>query len=120
MAKILSRHRGWGSIGSDDSAFAFALPTVVEGLDSRGREFTEDTVLLQINHQGSSFHLKNPVAVGTRLRLVVDLPEKLSENKALKLMIKGRVVRIESLREGGTGQKITIKFDSKYVIKPEA
>jgi len=119
MAKSQSA-RGWGSITSEDSAFTFPLPTQVEGLNTRGKEFTEGTVLLHINHQGSSFYLKNPVDAGARLKLVIDLPEKLSENKALKLVIKGRVVRIESLREGVSGQRITIRFDSKYVIKPEA
>ncbi len=54
-----------------------------------------------------------------RLRLVVDLPEKLSQDKSLKLVIKGRVSRVEALRDAANGQKVTIHFDSKYIIKPE-
>jgi len=118
MAKPLSGG-GFEIIGSKDSAFTFPLPTQVEGTGSRGKPFAEDTVLSSISHQGSSFYLKTPVEVGARLKLMIDLPDRLAEDKALKLVIKGRVVKIDR-REGALEQKITIKFDSKYIIKPEA
>jgi hypothetical protein len=106
-------------LGSQERGFYFPLPTLVEGHNARGQEFNENTVLTYINHQGSSFYLKNPVTIGMRLRLVIDLPEKLSQDKALKLVIKGRVARVEGLRDANNGQKVTIHFDSKYIIKPE-
>jgi hypothetical protein len=108
------------SLDSAERGFTFPLPTQVEGVNARGQEFNEDTILTYINHQGSSFYLKNPVHIGTRLRLVVDLPEKLSEDKNLKLVIKGKVGLIEALREHGPVQKVTVHFDSKYIIKPDA
>jgi len=107
-------------MGAKDPGFTFPLPTLVEGLNARGKEFTEDTILSYINHQGSSFYLKNPVNLGTRLKLVIDLPEKLSEDKTLKLVIKGKVNRVEALRERVASQKVTVRFDSKYIIKPDA
>jgi hypothetical protein len=105
----------------EDTGFTFPLPTVVEGLNARGKEFAEDTVLSSINAEGSSFILRNSIQIGTRLRLVIDLPEKLSNNDtALKLVIKGRVTKIETFRERTSAQKVWINFDSKYIIKPEA
>ena len=47
--------------------FTFPLSTRVEGLNARGKEFAEDTVLPYISHEGSSFYLKNPVRIGMRL-----------------------------------------------------
>ena len=107
--------------GGRDPGFSFPLPTTVQGVNARGREFTEETVLSYISHELSSFILRNPVLVGIRLRLVIDLPEKLSlEDKELKLVIKGRVEKVETLRDRAASQKITLKFDGKYIIKPEA
>ena len=108
------------SLTSAERGFTFPLPMQVEGVNARGQDFSEGTILTYINHQGSSFYLKNPVHIGTRLRLVIDLPEKLSEDKNLKLVIKGKVGLIEALREHGPGQRITVHFDSKYIINPDS
>jgi hypothetical protein len=106
--------------GGRDPGFTFPLPTTVQGVNARGREFAEDTVLSYINHELSSFVLKNPVQVGARLRLEIDLPEKLSlEDKDLKLVLKGRVDKVEIQRDRAASQKITLKLDGKYIIKAE-
>ena len=113
-------HRDADVFGTKEQGFTYPLATRVQGVNARGQEFTEDTVLSSINHQGSSFYLKNPVNIGMRLRLVIDLPEKLSEDKTLKLVIKGKVSRVEFVRESPSIQRLTIEFDSKYIIKPNA
>jgi hypothetical protein len=106
--------------GGDEGGFTFPLPTRVQGQNARGQDFTEDTVLSSINHQGSTFVLKNRVNIGDRLRLVIDLPEKLSAETDLKLVIKGKVTHLEAADARGIAQKIVIAFDSKYIIKPDA
>lgn len=107
-------------LGGGERGFSFPLPTRVEGTNARGAAFVEDTILSFINHQGSSFSLKNAVGVGARLKLIIDLPEKMAEDKNLKLAIKGRVVMVEMKRNPAAGQKITLHFDSRYIIKPDA
>jgi hypothetical protein len=109
-----------GALGEGEGGFTFPLPTRVEGFNSRGQEFTEDTVLSSISHQGSTFYLKNLVNVGERLRLVIDLPEKLSAGADLKLVIKGKVTHAEAADAKGSAHKTTVAFDSKYIIKAEA
>ena len=106
-------------LDAGERGFNFPLPTQVDGTNARGLEFREETVLTYINHQGSTFYLKNPVAIDSRLRLQIDLPEKLSQDKNLKLVIKGRVALIEAAGERAAGQKVTVHFDSKYIIKPD-
>lgn len=109
----------FGVSGDGEAGFTFPLPTRVQGLNSKGQEFTEDTVLSSISHQGSTFFLKNKINVGERLRLVIDLPEKLSAGSELKLVIKGRVTQIEAADAKATAHKVVVAFDSKYIIKPE-
>jgi hypothetical protein len=109
-----------GALGEGKGGFAFPLPTRVEGRNSRGQEFSEDIVLSSINHQGSTFYLKSRVNVGERLRLVIDLPEKLSAGADLKLVVKGKATRVEAADTKGSRHRTTVAFDSKYVIKPEA
>jgi len=111
---------GPSPLGAAERGFTFPLPTQVDGVNARGQDFSEGTILTYINHQGSSFYLKNPIHVGTRLRLVIDLPEKLSEDRNLKLVIKGKVALVEAYREHAVGQRVTVHFDSKYIIKPDA
>jgi len=102
-----------------EQGFTFPLPTLVEGVNGQGKGFTEGTVLTYIDHEGSSFYIKNPVAIGARLKLIIDLPEKLSQDKTLKMIIKGKVTQIEADLDRFSRQKVTIKFDSKYIIKSE-
>jgi len=103
-----------------DQGFTFPLPTVVEGLDESGQSFKEATILSFISHQGSTFRLRNPVSIGTKVKLIIDLPKKLSEDQSLKLAIKGRVVAIELDERQNVKKKISVKFESRYIISPEA
>jgi len=106
--------------GGRDQGFTFPLPTQVEGLNARGKEFTEDTVLTYISHEGSTFYIKNPINIGMRLKLIIDLPEKLAQDKSLKMVIKGKVTHVKAEGDHLTRQRVTIKFDSKYIIRPDA
>ena len=106
--------------GGRDQGFTFPLPTQVEGLNARGKEFSEDTVLTYISHEGSTFYLKNPINIGMRLKLIIDLPEKLAQDKSLKMAIKGKVTHVKAEGDRLTRQRVTIKFDSKYIIRPDA
>ena len=51
--------------------------------------------------------------------MIIDLPEKLADDVPLKLVIRGRVAKVEALPGSSLTQRVTIKFDSKYIIKPE-
>jgi hypothetical protein len=60
------------------------------------------------------------VSIVTKVKLIIDLPKKLSEDQSLKLAIKGRVVAIELEERQNTKKKISVKFESRYIISPEA
>lgn len=99
-----------------EQGFKLPLPTIVEWTDESGKEYKEETVLNYISHTGSSFWLKTPVSMGTNLRLSIALPEKLSDHKNLKLIIKGKVVFIESEKDEDDNRRITLRFENKYII----
>lgn len=63
-----------GKAERKDQIFNLPLPTVVEGRDASGRSFQEKTVLFYISHHGASFNLVNPIALGSKLKLIIDLP----------------------------------------------
>jgi len=104
---------------SGEHGFTFPLPTLVEGLDLAGASFQEETTLTYISHQRSTFPLKCEVTLGTRLKLIINLPKKLSEDKNLKLALKGKVVSIEMGSRHTAKKNITIKFETKYIIAPD-
>jgi hypothetical protein len=104
---------------SREHGFTFPLPTLVEGTDTAGASFREQTTLSYISHQRSTFPLKSGVTLGTKLKLIIDLPKKLAEDKNLKLALKGKVVSIEMGSRQAAKKTITLKFESKYIIAPD-
>ena len=100
--------------------FTLSLPCIVEGTDSSGGKFREKTTLSYISYQGSSFWLAHSVSIGSELKLTIDLPSNLSENKNLKLIIKGKVAFVEATNGKDSKERISLHFDNRYIIKEEA
>ena len=102
-----------------DQVFNLPLTTVVEGRDAEGLPFKEKTALFYISHQGAAFGLSRPVMLGTKLRMVVDLPPNLAADKNLKLVIRGEVALVEELTPSPFQQRVSVRFETKYFIKEE-
>lgn len=100
-----------------DRVFNLPLPTLVEGETPTGETFQEKTILNYISHQGAVFELKKQVTIGSRLRLAIDLPRALAEDRNLKLIIRGQVILVERLPNRKNKQRITLKFENKYFIR---
>jgi len=101
----------------NESGFNLPLPTLVQGIDASGKKFQEKTVLSYISNSGSSFWLKTEVSSGIELRLTVDLPSKLSDDKDLKLVIKGEVIFLEASKKENSKLRVSLKFNNKYIIE---
>ena len=102
-----------------ERGFNLALPMIVQGRDLSGRDFEEESVLDYMSHSQASFVLKNSVSRGSQLRLVVDLPPKLSEDQDLKLIIRGQVAILDRCHEGDASRRVSLTLESRYVIKPK-
>jgi len=109
----LDRHSRKGQV------FSLPLPTLVSGQDAGGRDFQERTVLFYISDSGATFNLGSLLSPGARLRLAIDLPPSLAEDRSLKLIINGRVALIEAPEAGSGRQRISLRFDSRYIIQAE-
>ena len=114
-----SSHFPPGKPERKDQIFNLPLPTVVEGRNASGRTFQEKTVLFYISHHGASFNLSNAIALGSKLKLIIDLPPSLSDDKNLKLVINGRVALVEAGRPHPSKQRISLRFENKYFIKAD-
>ncbi len=97
--------------------FNLSLPAKVEGQDMEGNFFNEMTSLSYISHHGSSFWLSTPTSIGHDLRLIIDLPPKLAQDKNLKLIIRGKVIFVEASTDQIPKQRVSIKFENKYIIQ---
>ena len=102
-----------------EQIFNLPLPTVVEGLDATGRSFQEKTVLFYISHNGASFNLANPITLGSRLKLIIDLPPSLAEDQNLKLVVNGRVALVEAHHSPASRNRVSLRFENKYFIKAD-
>lgn len=102
-----------------DQVFNLPLPTVVEGRDAAGRAFQEKTVLFYISSRGASFNLASAIALGSKLKLIIDLPPSLSEDQNLKLVINGKVALVEANHLRPLRQRVSLRFENKYFIKAD-
>ncbi len=115
MAKTRSNERLLDTTFQEEG-FDMPLPTVVEGVTASGDSFTEKTVLSYISQNGSSFWLTAELKMGGQLKLTVDLPSRLSEDKELKLIIKGTVIFLEAPKNQNGRHRVSLKFENKYII----
>lgn len=102
-----------------DQIFNLPLPTLVEGKDASGRSFQERTVLFYISHHGASFNMKNTALLGSPLKLIIDLPPSLAEDKSLKLVIRGRIALVEANESSPSKQRVSLRFESRYLIQTD-
>ncbi len=117
LRRTLSLH-GRDSVPGAENLLRLNLPMKVEGRDAGGSEFEETAVVEAMSHATAVFDLRIPVVRGNPLRLAIDLPPKLAEDKDLRLIIRGTIETVE--RSGGAAQRVSLKLDSKYVITPAA
>jgi hypothetical protein len=102
-----------------DQIFNLPLPTAVEGRDAAGRSFQEKTVLFYISHHGASFNLVNSITLGSKLKLIIDLPPSLSDDQNLKLVISGKVALVEANHSHHSRHRVSLRFENKYFIKAD-
>ncbi len=102
-----------------ERGFKLSLPMTVEGPDPEGTFFHEETTLSYMSHQGALFPLRNAVALGSRLKLVVALPPKLGEGRTLKLVVKGTIVDVEAGDGDTDAPQVALRLESRYIIQAE-
>lgn len=99
--------------------FSLTLPMTVSGLDVRGQEFRENSVLATISSEQASFLLRTRVERKTVLKLVISLPPKLADGQPLALVIKGRVRNSEQVPGETELRRVILELDSRYFIGAE-
>jgi len=102
----INRRREW--------RFDLPLPARVEGKIARGEAFKEMTVLKDISSGGARFGMTAPVVVGTKLKIVVDVPPKAAGGRILHLALRGTAVRLEKPERGATGQLVAVRFSKLF------
>ncbi|MBE0460876.1 MAG: PilZ domain-containing protein [Candidatus Aminicenantes bacterium] len=102
----INRRREW--------RFELPLTTEVQGKDTIGKTFKEETTLENISSQGAYFCLDSGVTVGSKLNLMIDLPTGLTEGKKVKLCLGGLTVRLEKPNKKGKQQGVAIRFKKEF------
>ena len=100
-----------------ERGFKITTPLSVEGPDSDGSYFIEETKLYYINHMVAAFPLMNSVSLESRLKISLPLPPKLSLGKDMRLMIKGTIIFIDFQKERTSPPRITLRLENRYVIE---
>jgi hypothetical protein len=96
--------------------FELPLTTVIEGKLPRGGQFEEETCLENISSGGAYFCLDSGIVVGSKLNLMIELPDKLAEGKPLRLKIGGITVRLEKPDVKSKRQGVAVRFNREFKV----
>ncbi|HEX9903110.1 MAG TPA: PilZ domain-containing protein [Acidobacteriota bacterium] len=108
--KDLDRRREW--------RFNLPLPAQVEGTLPKGRRFQEKATIENISSTGAYFCLESGVAVGSRLNIIIDVPQKPSGPKKMKLLLGGITIRLEEPKKRGKRQGVAVRFHRDFRLIP--
>ncbi len=108
----VNRRREW--------RFDLPLSAKIEGKLPGGKKFNEKTLVENISSTGVYFCLDSGVVIGSKLNLVIDMPEELGGKKTkLKLCIGGLTVRLEELDTKEKKQGVALRFEKNFKIITE-
>jgi len=108
----INRRREW--------RFDLPLKTVIEGKLPQGDKFHEVTELQNISSGGAFFCLDSGVVVGSKLNLMIELPDKLTDGKKMRLWIGGITVRLEKPDSKAKRQGVAVRFSNEFKVLPAA
>jgi len=95
------------------------LPAIIEGKLPNGKSFKENTILENISSTGAYFCLDAGILVNSKLKLIVEVPDKLSEGKKLKLCLEGISIRLEEPEKEGKKQGVALRFYEEFQFEAE-
>ncbi len=104
----VNRRREW--------RFDLPLPAKIEGKLPLGKKFKESTKIENISSKGVYFSLDSGVIIGSKLNLIIDMPQELGGGKKLKLCLGGLTVRLEELDKKTKKQGVSLRFHKNYKI----
>ncbi|MBN2198820.1 MAG: PilZ domain-containing protein [Candidatus Aminicenantes bacterium] len=109
-AKKAERRREW--------RLALPLPARVEGRLPWGPEFKEDATVENISSKGAFFCLDSGLSVGSKVNIIIDIPEQAGGGRKLKLRLGGITVRLEETGKQGKRQGVAVRFKKDYKLIP--
>lgn len=98
--------------------FALPLPARVEGRLPWGPEFKEDATVENISSKGAFFGLDSGVSVGSKINIIIEIPEEAGGGRKMKLRLGGITVRLEETSRKGKRQGVAVRFKKDYKLIP--
>jgi len=97
--------------------FELSLPTMVNGINAVGKEFSEETRLTSISSQIVKFSLKSKLTIGSRLNLSLDIPKTIILEYPMNLFISGEVIFVKADSNGQSKQFVSVELDKNFKIQ---
>ncbi len=94
--------------------FDLPLSAVVRGKLPGGKTFEEKTILENISSGGAFFLLTSPIPVGSKFKITVEIPHKLTEGKNVHLKLSGTVLRLIKIEKTAKKQGVAVRFGRDY------
>ena len=74
----------------------------------------EETILENISSTGAYFCLNSGITVGSKMTLIIEIPDQLTEGKKLKLRLEGITIRLEEPLRKDKKQGVALRFDEEF------
>jgi len=103
---VINRRREW--------RFELPLTAEIEGQLPLGQKFKKKTVIENISSTGAYFSLESKPVVGSKVSLTINLPSKLTEDKKVKLVLDGTIIRLEKKQENSRKLGVAVRFKRDF------
>jgi c-di-GMP-binding flagellar brake protein YcgR len=95
------------------------LTAEIEGSLPQGKKFREAIKLENISSGGAYFCMDSGVVVGSNLNLIIELPQKLTEGKKMRMRLKGIAVRLEKHDKKIKKHGVAVRFSKNFLVIPD-
>ncbi len=103
---LVNRRREW--------RFELPLTAEIEGQLPAGQKFKKKTVIENISSTGAYFSLDSKPVVGSKVMLAINLPDKLTEGKKVKLVLEGTIIRLEKKQDNSRKLGVAVRFKRDF------
>ena len=98
--------------------FFLPLTAVIEGLRPDGTKFRVKAKLDNISSGGAYFMISPDMTVGSKCKLLIELPKSATGGRKVRLQVGGKAIRLERTGAKSSKKGVAVRFGRDFAFLP--
>ena len=98
--------------------FFLPLTAVIEGLRPDGTKFRVKAKLDNISSGGAYFMISPDVTVGSKCKLLIELPKSATGGRKVQLQVGGKAIRLQQTGAKSSKKGVAVRFGRDFTFLP--